>query len=411
MCTSSKSCCKPSHLDTLEQLATNNGFSEELPINKSTGIKDIKALRNRAKRKFLQLPLVFGLINLIEHYEELLLSSADTYTSQQIKDLEYYQANKKRFWNMYHCAKQVVVDQDKVRSKYCKSRLCIICNSIRQADIINKYELVVNSWKEGPQFLTLTIKSVSGPKLRTAIQSMQKIVTAFRKRLNKRVERELAKRLKFCQSEEEEQAVRADVDNTLRFMGFRTIESNYNARTNEYNPHFHIIVRHEMHAEELLDYWQKTAPLKGWRLEKGGQDIKPVTEGSLIEICKYFTKLTAKLPKGELKPGEPTRAVYLESVLTIFDAFYRIRAFQNFGFKISDFDIEEGHQAPSLTTGENEEEELEPLDPPTIGIYEYNEQIGDWFSTITGEPLTGHEASESLTKVAKNVRYPKDYYK
>ena len=151
-------------LDTLAQLDTNSKKSpckcclkgaeskDDFNLNKGTLASDKRSLKNRAKRKFLSNPLALGLVKVAEEKRGLIPEG----------NKELYDAEQKKirsYWNMYHCARNVETAEGRVLAKYCKNRLCIVCNSIRTAVLVNTYQPIIDKWEQ-PQFVTLTIPNI-----------------------------------------------------------------------------------------------------------------------------------------------------------------------------------------------------------------------------------------------------------
>lgn len=66
----------------------------------------------------------------------------------------------KGYWNTYHCQSKIYTANGKLFGRYCKNRSCLLCCSIRKADIMNRYLPIIKTW-EDPHFVTITAKSVS----------------------------------------------------------------------------------------------------------------------------------------------------------------------------------------------------------------------------------------------------------
>lgn len=73
-----------------------------------------------------------------------------------------------------------------------------------------------------------------------------------------------------------------------RLIGIRSLESNFNPITKEYNPHFHIIVANEEMGKILIQEWVRRAKTK--RVNRAGQKIERVFNNitALIEVVKYL---------------------------------------------------------------------------------------------------------------------------
>lgn len=153
--------------------------------------------------------------------------------------------------------------------KYCGNRWCLTCNRIRTARAINRYKPVLETWPD-PYFVTLTVKNVPGSQLSATLDRMHHEV------------REIARAIR-----------RTD---RLDFQALRKIEVTYNASTEEYHPHFHIVTEGRTQADALVKRW-----LRCWlTANERAQSIRQCDPSGLAELFKYFTKLIAKRPESAL---------------------------------------------------------------------------------------------------------------
>jgi len=129
--------------------------------------------------------------------------------------------------------------------------------------MINGYAPAIEEFNE-PQFVTLTIPNVKAKDLKIAIEEMNNSLKAIRKNLKKTYNIEL--------------------------KALRKYESTYNAKRNDYHPHFHLIVDGLNSANKLVELWLR----RYTKADKKAQDITPADETSLTELCKYFTKVIAR---------------------------------------------------------------------------------------------------------------------
>lgn len=139
---------------------------------------------------------------------------------------------EKSYWNTYYCQQNIVTAEGRLFGKYCKNRFCTLCNSIRRAEMINKYYPIMKDWEE-PYFITLTVKACKAHQLKKYINSLlktfQKIVEKHRKRYQR--------------------------GKGLKLVGVKSLESNFNPKTHTYNPHFHIITKQKWMAEVIKNEW------------------------------------------------------------------------------------------------------------------------------------------------------------
>jgi len=220
---------------------------------------------------------------------------------------------------MYNCNRTVFKQGDKVTGQYCKNRLCLVCNSIRTAELIEKYKPVFAAWKGNMYMVTLTVKNCSTDLLQDTVSEMFKTFTKVKDQLRKKYKK-------------------GEID---KFMGLRKFECTSN-RPNDYHPHFHILVKGKNPAYALRDLWYNTANKSNviscqLKTTKGVylQDVRPAKDNVDKELFKYFTKIISSSSK------DPEKRIYIERLDTIFRVMRGKRVFQPFGFKISDFCLPE----------------------------------------------------------------------
>lgn len=311
---SQKNCCSY-NLDTLAQLSTglcNTHNNKELDAKVS--------FQKRARSKAFTNSYLFDLIDLNSPLQ-------------------------KAYWQTYHCSSVILQEGQKVTSRYCNQRWCLTCNRIRSAKMINGYVGAIKELKE-TQFVTLTIPNVKAKYLRTAIEDMTKSIKDIRKNLKKTY--------------------------NITLKGLRKYECTYNAKEDTYHPHFHLIVEGKETANKLVDFWL----IKNPKALRGAQDIQPAKEGTLKELCKYFTKVIAK--DNDYNP---------KALDIMFRAVKGKRTFQPIGIKkdVSE-DIEE------LLSQEIN------FKPPQTEIYTYIPQAYDWVSAY-GETFSEYNPTKEDRKV------------
>jgi hypothetical protein len=196
----------------------------------------------------------------------------------------------------------------------------------------------------------------------------------------------------------------------INISGIRKIEVTYNAKTDEYHPHFHILHNQNV-GSVIIDEWLKrnsTANLQGWdRKKKKLVDIqvtKPITKKGeddkafLNEIFKYATKFVVKdeKEKGILNVYAPALDVILRSL-------HMKRSIQSFG-EIRKIVIKEESEHEELISQEFDDIELQ--DKEWFWIVDMN----DWYDSI-GKPLTDYKPpdiefryfiGDSLPSIKKN---------
>lgn len=177
----------------------------------------------------------------------------------------------KSYRNSFYCQNILINTGDKLKSQYCKNRWCPICNRNKTAELINKYAPILSEC-DNLYFITLTRPNVKGEDLKGEIKVLMK---TFRDIINNRIIRQHIK-----------QGV----------IGLRKIECTYNAESNTYHPHFHLLVSSKECGEDIIKLWLRKNPTA----RPQAQDIRgcDMETGTYLEIFKYFTKLLAKDKKG-----------------------------------------------------------------------------------------------------------------
>jgi hypothetical protein len=157
----------------------------------------------------------------------------------------------------------------------------------------------------------------------------------------------------------------------LRLVALRKIECT-SRRPDDYHPHIHAVVQGREAAEALVDAWLKFAPKwTGRSAQRAAQDVKECDEGALLELFKYFTKLSSD--------GKRIPAARLD---VIFQAMRGRRVFQPCGFTLPEADdleeIEVEGSTPAISQVERDV------------LWWWDQSLADWVDEETGECLTGH---------------------
>jgi len=153
-------------LDTLAQLVTKPlkpaKTEDSLVFTKGTNVNDKKTLIKRARRKYMSTGLALRLVDANKQNQESIL--------------------KKSYWNTFHCCGQLaVMKSGKVTSSYCKNRWCLVCNSIRTAQLIIKYKPILKEWDEKVMVTLTRGPRCKGAALKGAIKEMQFKLNQIRK--------------------------------------------------------------------------------------------------------------------------------------------------------------------------------------------------------------------------------------
>ncbi|HVG40988.1 MAG TPA: hypothetical protein VM888_05195, partial [Chitinophagaceae bacterium] len=213
-----------------------------------TELVNEKAIKGRAKRKMITNKMTLSLIEVVK----------------ENKDFD----RLKGYWNTYHCHSKLYTVNGKLYGRYCKNRYCLLCCSIRKADIMNRYLPIIKTW-EDPHFVTLTARSVP---LKSLAKRMKSMINGF-----KIISRKYRKR--------------AQRNKGIKLIGIKSLECNYNPTLKKYNPHLHLIVASKQMADILKKEWLAICP--EYLANPKGQKIQRVwnNEKALIEIVKYGSKI------------------------------------------------------------------------------------------------------------------------
>jgi hypothetical protein len=257
---------------------------------------------------------------------------------------------KEKYWDTFHCSSVLQVS-DKARAKFCKKRWCIVCNRIRTAELIEKYCPTLNTW-QGKQFITLTVKNPGAEKLGEVLSKMY---------------------ADFCEIKDSERKA------GRKLVGIRKLEITYNRFENTYHPHFHLITDTAQSNEFIVDRWLKKNPSATNR----AQHTKPADQNSVMELFKYFTKLTSNSNKDKV--------VTPQALDTIFQAITGRRAFQPFGFVAHR--EQKAYEKPDIIP----EDLLAEMD------YCWLKEFSDWVNHSTGEMLVGSEIDQGAKSYTNRI--------
>lgn len=331
---SSKHSPKAGQLDTLVQLGTKKQNEDKISLIQSTTIHDKDKLKKRANRKYLSQALNLGLVDAAKANEKSKLAN-------------YY-------WRSWHCNAVLNVFSDgRISGRFCNTRSCQMCAAIRTANFITKYEPIISTW-DNSYLVTLTIPNMSAEELKDEIVKMYSTFVKVKAKLKKREQR----------------------NGAPKFVGIRSLECTYNAITDTYHPHFHLLVKDRLNAHLLLQAWLKEYPTA----KRSAQDIKKADRNIPTELFKYFTKVVTESKKG--------RVIRTAPLDIIFNAIYKKRTTQSFGFKL-----------PKTIEAQKDKTKLFGIAQAT-----WIQELGDWANVQTGELISGNIPSEALTQlVTKKV--------
>ncbi len=332
------------NFDTLAQSGTNDipiypNIPSKIVYGNGTDLSDNKALKRRAKRKFITQYIARGLA-------EIATEKGDLQRAQQ-------------YWNTFHCYSKLTKKDGKIYGNYCKNRCCLVCLANRKAHHINRYYPIISQW-EDPYFVTLTIKTVKAHQLNKWIKKgMIRGLKQIREKYKKRNQR----------------------GKDIKLIGVKSLECNYNPLKEWYNPHFHILVPNEEIAYTLKKEWMKKWTSK--HTYHKAQDIKKVTDlnHQLKELIKYGSKIFTDPFMKKNKDSSISPKIYLAALDNIFIAMKGHRVFERFGFNLP----------PELNNKKGIQKTIIDYEN-----FEYDFKTMDWNNDSTGEHLTGYQADSFL---------------
>ncbi len=338
-----------SELDTLAQKGT--GITDKYNSEHNQVIYGVgsckSSVRKRPKKKLITQKLCLSCIDIAKENNELNWV--------------------KRYWNTWHCQNVLITYKGRAYGNMCKNRFCLVCVSIRKADMINRYKPEIEKWPD-IHFLTLTVKAQPHQNLNKWMGGMIKAFEKIRKRCDQRHRRGKGPKL----------------------IGIRSLECNFNPKSKTYNPHFHILCTSKEIAriikKECLEIWNRGEKVFALHYL---QKIRKVnnTEKDIIETIKYgakiFTNPTMKKGKRKNKSIE----IYAAGLHTIYKAMEGHRLLGSFGFKLP--------PKEDLSKKGREVKEFEN--------WFFDTNIADYVNTETGQVMTNYMADQGLENLLESI--------
>lgn len=310
-----------------------------------TDLSKTEALYKRVKKKSINQKVILSLIDV----------------AKQKGDLEMIQC----YWNTWHCQNKLRSAFGKAHGKYCGNRFCYICCGNRKAEIINKYYPVIKEW-ESPHLVTITCKAVSARFLKQRIEGMLKVFRMITKKFRRW-------HLK---------------GRSIKLIGIKSLECNFNQYEKTYNPHFHIIVPNVGTGNIIIQEWCK---YWGYKIAyRGAQDNKIIDnlQGALIEVIKYSSKVFNEPKTDKEKEQKIPPTIYASALHNMICAMKGERVFDRFGFDL-----------PKRNKGE---------DKKAVKVDHYDDWIYDpkqydWVNTEdSNQLLTGYVLTGELLNILEN---------
>jgi hypothetical protein len=259
----------------------------------------------------------------------------------------------KSYWQTWWCSRTVLQEGDKLKSRYCNQRWCLVCNRIRTAKLINGYLPSINKLNE-PQFVTLTRQTVKAEHLYDTIQEMQANFVKVKDRLRKQ---------------------------GIKLIGIRKLEVKYNEKADTYHPHLHCIMEGKLASQIFVSEWVSCYSEDVCNIK--GQDVRKADKNAPIELFKYFTKLLTD--SGQFYPKQMD---------FIFQTVKGKRTFQPFG----------GIKKQSEDIEIDQATDIDWLPPQNeIWVFEDADEYSDWYNA-QGEPLSHVKMSEETMQLRTKLK-------
>lgn len=313
----------------------------------SSGVGERRKYAKRARAKYISVPLAVRLAELRSELE-------------------------KSYRNSVYCSSVIVQEDDHMRTHYCGNRWCLVCNRIRTARAINAYHPIIagdeaqglTGWAE-PVAVTLTMRNCVAADLEQRIEDMQSAFQSCYRGIRR--------------------------TDKLEFVAVKKLECTYSVPRDDYHPHYHVIVDGRDVAECLVSRW-----LSWWGglADRRAQHVAEADEGSLLELFKYFTKLTTKSRDGRTRQIAP-----VEALDVIFCAMHRRHVWRPYGFRLSDYEEEliEGDEIKDLERSPAFKRVGEKA------IWDWVQDLHDWVDKTTGEALSEYEPGERFSQFVESI--------
>lgn len=253
---------------------------------------------------------------------------------------------KKQYQRALFCGHVQLQTGNQLKSTYCNSRACHVCNRIRTAKMMNAYLIPLQGLGE-LEFVTLTVPNVPKSELREKIKELTKVTAnifrVFRERRG------------------------------IELSGIRKIESTYNKERNDYHPHVHLLVN-KGKGTEIVEEWLKRFPAANI----SAQDVRKADKDSLNELFKYTTKIYKRQKRNAI-------TINAEALDAILQAFDGLRTFQPFG-EIRKIEVSEDVDEIEV----QEYDELPEIELDEVKEWIYCNQLNDWLDD-NGNKLTNYK--------------------
>jgi len=175
--------------------------------------------------------------------------------------------------NFHECAKQLWLNKETgaiVGARFCKQRLCPICNYRRSTMLWHKVKEVTNYIENEYVFITLTVRNCCAENLKGEIDH---ILESFHRITTRRTWKR-------------------------NFIGYiRGLEITYNAKEDTYHPHLHILAvacddyfkSEYVDVHTLRKWWKESAQLD-YHVQVNIKKVKD-KDSAIAEVVKYAVKV------------------------------------------------------------------------------------------------------------------------
>lgn len=261
------------------------------------------------------------------------------------------------YYHALNCCDTLIQSDGKLKAKYCKTRICVICGAIRTAKAIEAYLPIIRGWKAF--LVTLTLPNVKENALR---KTVDEVLSKFRN------------------------CLRA-VKGKLPFKGIRKLEITYNPERDDYHVHLHCIVDGLTQAQRLRGEWMKRTP----GACHAAQDVRRCNKRTLKEVFKYSMKILSS----DKEDGNKDPHLYPHAVDAIVKALHRRRTYQSFGFNLPKAFDEDDFDGQALASPDGNFE--------TVAVWTWIPETHNWVNKATGELLSHYKPSKRRLEFLKKI--------
>lgn len=205
---------------------------------------------------------------------------------------------KKSYWNTYYCSEKIEYDsQDhSIKTRYCKNRVCIVCNRIRMGQNIKEYVPLVSSWNE-VGFVTLSTTNCIEGNIRAQVNEYMKVIELIKKQYNRQKIVELKS---FGYNDYEIQKLIYQYPSEYKLQAIVKIEVTYNNIKNTFHPHLHLLVNGYNQSDFISNNFVEKMTKRGMTIDSKAQMVMKADVDTVIEMMKYFTKVLQRDKNGNL---------------------------------------------------------------------------------------------------------------